>query len=100
MTSTDPRPAGGGEAALLSVSDLTLAFGSKVIQRNLCFDVQRGSIFAVMGGSGCGKSTVLQSMIGLLRPRAGSILVSRKSAASRPPPICRSANVAVNFGPF
>jgi phospholipid/cholesterol/gamma-HCH transport system ATP-binding protein len=37
--------------------------------------VKRGSIFAVMGGSGCGKSTVLKSMIGLLRPRAGSIAI-------------------------
>ncbi len=55
--------------------DVTLAFGPKVIQHDLAFDVRRGSIFAVMGGSGCGKSTVLKSMIGLLRPRVGSILV-------------------------
>ena len=60
---------------LLSVRGITLAFGSKVIQRDLSFDVRRGSIFAVMGGSGCGKSTVLKSMIGLLRPRAGTIQV-------------------------
>jgi len=60
---------------LLSVRGITLAFGPKVIQRDLSFDVRRGSIFAVMGGSGCGKSTVLKSMIGLLRPRAGTILV-------------------------
>ncbi|MFL5283405.1 MAG: ABC transporter ATP-binding protein, partial [Rhodopila sp.] len=37
-----------------------------------------GSIFAVMGGSGCGKSTVLKSIIGLLRPRAGAILVEQE----------------------
>jgi phospholipid/cholesterol/gamma-HCH transport system ATP-binding protein len=55
------------------VRDVTLAFGSKIIQQNLSFDVQRGSIFAVMGGSGCGKSTVLKSMVGLVRPRVGSI---------------------------
>ncbi len=60
---------------LLSVRGITLAFGSKIIQQNLSFDVKRGSIFAVMGGSGCGKSTVLKSMIGLLRPRTGTILV-------------------------
>jgi phospholipid/cholesterol/gamma-HCH transport system ATP-binding protein len=59
----------------LSVRDLTLAFGTRIIQRNLSFDVRCGSIFAVMGTSGCGKSTVLKSMIGLLRPRAGSIIV-------------------------
>lgn len=63
------------EAAVLSVRGITLAFGPKVIQRDLSFDVRRGSIFAVMGGSGCGKSTVLKSMIGLLRPRAGTIMV-------------------------
>jgi phospholipid/cholesterol/gamma-HCH transport system ATP-binding protein len=59
----------------MSVRDVTLAFGPKVIQRDLSFDVRRGSIFAVMGGSGCGKSTVLKSMIGLLRPRTGRFLV-------------------------
>ena len=62
-------------SVLLSVRGLTLAFGANVIQHDLSFDVRRGSIFAVMGGSGCGKSTVLKSMIGLLRPRSGSILV-------------------------
>ncbi len=68
-----PDPAA---APLLSVRGVTLAFGPKVIQHDLSFDVRRGSIFAVMGGSGCGKSTVLRSMIGLLRPGAGSVLVA------------------------
>jgi phospholipid/cholesterol/gamma-HCH transport system ATP-binding protein len=71
----DPRLARPGELPLLSLRGVTLAFGPKVIQHDLAFDVRRGSIFAVMGGSGCGKSTVLKSMVGLLRPRAGSILV-------------------------
>ena len=71
----DPRDPAAGAGPLLSVRDVTLAFGPKVIQHDLSFDVRRGSIFAVMGGSGCGKSTVLKSMIGLLRPRAGKIFV-------------------------
>jgi phospholipid/cholesterol/gamma-HCH transport system ATP-binding protein len=74
----DPRSHDGGEGRLLAVRDVTLAFGPKVIQHDLSFDVHRGSIFALMGGSGCGKSTVLKSMIGLLRPRAGSILVENE----------------------
>lgn len=72
---TDPRLQTSGNNTLLSMRDVTLAFGPKVIQHDLSFNVQRGSIFAVMGGSGCGKSTVLKAMIGLLRPTAGSILV-------------------------
>jgi phospholipid/cholesterol/gamma-HCH transport system ATP-binding protein len=71
----DPGLRKHDEKPLLALRDVTLAFGPKVIQHDLSFDVRRGSIFAVMGGSGCGKSTVLKSMIGLLRPRNGSILV-------------------------
>ncbi|MDG6095724.1 ATP-binding cassette domain-containing protein [Acetobacter sp. AN02] len=60
---------------ILSVRDLTIGYGRKVIQSDISFDVKRGSIFAVMGGSGCGKSTLLRSMIGLLRPQTGSYTV-------------------------
>lgn len=59
----------------LQVRDLTVAAGKRVIQRDLSFSIRRGSIFAIMGGSGCGKSTVLKAMVGLLRPAAGEILV-------------------------
>jgi phospholipid/cholesterol/gamma-HCH transport system ATP-binding protein len=72
---SDPRLAAPDAAPLLSLRGITLAFGPKIIQQNLSVDVQRGSIFAVMGGSGCGKSTVLKSMIGLLRPRTGTFRV-------------------------
>jgi phospholipid/cholesterol/gamma-HCH transport system ATP-binding protein len=63
---------------LLSVRGVTLAFGPKVIQHDLAFNVRRGSIFAVMGGSGCGKSTVLKAMVGLLRPARGTTLVDNE----------------------
>ncbi len=59
----------------MALRDVTLAFGPKVIQHDLSFNVRRGSVFAVMGGSGCGKSTVLKSMIGLLRPRDGKFFI-------------------------
>ncbi|MFT8790207.1 MAG: ATP-binding cassette domain-containing protein [Komagataeibacter saccharivorans] len=71
MPSTDDRP------ALITVNDLTLAFGPRVIQHDVSFQVKRGSIFAVMGGSGCGKSTLLKSMIGLLRPTGGTYKVEK-----------------------
>jgi phospholipid/cholesterol/gamma-HCH transport system ATP-binding protein len=64
---------------IISVHGLTLAYGEKVIQRDLSFDVQKGSIFAVMGGSGCGKSTVLKAMIGLLCPVAGEVSVDGRA---------------------
>ncbi len=46
-----------------------------VILRDISFSVRQDSVFAVMGASGCGKSTVLKAMIGLHRPAAGAALV-------------------------
>ena len=60
---------------ILEVEDLTVGFGSVIIQQNVSFRVQMGSVFAIMGGSGSGKSTLLKAMIGLLRPKAGSVRV-------------------------
>ncbi len=62
-------------AELLRCDELTVAFGPKVVQADVSFSVRRGSIFAVMGGSGCGKSTVLRALMGLLRPTRGRVLV-------------------------
>lgn len=60
----------------LEIQNLTVAFGPRVIQHDLRFSVRRGSIFAIMGNSGCGKSTVLKTIVGLLRPSAGTVLVA------------------------
>ncbi len=56
------------------VNDLTIAYESNVIQKDLNFVINRGDIFIIMGGSGCGKSTLLRSMVGLLPPTKGQVL--------------------------
>jgi phospholipid/cholesterol/gamma-HCH transport system ATP-binding protein len=61
-------------APRIAVADLTMAYGSFVIQRDLTFSIQPGEIFIIMGGSGCGKSTLLRHLIGLLRPAKGHVL--------------------------
>ena len=61
--------------AHIVVRDLTMAYGSFVIQRDISFAVQRGDIFIIMGGSGCGKSTLLRHLIGLMPPARGEVLI-------------------------
>ena len=56
--------------------DLTCAYGDTVIIDNISFDVRKGEIFIILGGSGCGKSTVLKHMIGLYPPANGRILIA------------------------
>ena len=55
------------------VRNLTMAYGSFVVQRDLTFTVNRGDVFIIMGGSGCGKSTLLRHIIGLKPPAKGSV---------------------------
>jgi len=68
MTSppTDPE-------AHIIVRDLTMAYGSFVLMRDLTFTVKRADVFIIMGGSGCGKSTLLRHLIGLNEPAKGEI---------------------------
>ena len=58
---------------LLSVDDLEMRFGERLIQTGVSFKVERGCIFAIMGGSGCGKSTLLKHLVGLLPPAKGRV---------------------------
>jgi len=49
----------------ITVKDLTIGYGEKVILRNVNFQVRRGEVFVILGASGSGKSTLLKAMIGL-----------------------------------
>ncbi len=55
------------------VKDLTMAYGTNVIQRDLTFTVNKGDVFIIMGGSGCGKSTLMRHLTGLQRPAKGKV---------------------------
>ena len=57
----------------IHINNLTMAYGPRVIQRDLDFTIHRGDIFVIMGGSGCGKSTLLKHMLGLISPAGGDI---------------------------
>jgi phospholipid/cholesterol/gamma-HCH transport system ATP-binding protein len=61
-----PRP-------YITVDDLQIGWGTHVLLEHISFQVERGTIFAILGGSGSGKSTLLRHLIGLERPQAGCI---------------------------
>ena len=71
--------------AHIAVRNLTMAYGSFVVQRDLDFDIRRGEVFIIMGDSGCGKSTLLRHMIGLKRPAVGDVLFAGESFWSAEP---------------
>jgi phospholipid/cholesterol/gamma-HCH transport system ATP-binding protein len=57
----------------VSVVDLTMAYGNFIIQQDLNFSINCGDIFIIMGGSGCGKTTLLKHLIGLKQPASGDV---------------------------
>ncbi len=59
--------------AHITVTNLTMAYGSFVVMRDLSFTINHGDIFIIMGGSGCGKSTLMKIMIGLKSPATGKV---------------------------
>ena len=59
----------------IRLQDIELRYGDTLVQQGLTFDIHRGDVFIIMGGSGCGKSTVMRCLTGLLEPRAGRVLI-------------------------
>ena len=79
-------PQDASKKPAIAITNLTMAFGSFLIQRDLTFNINRGDIFIVMGGSGCGKSTLLRHLIGLNEPAKGDIAYGSTSLVRATPP--------------
>lgn len=67
--------ASDAEAAILSVRDLVGGYGRTTILNGCSYDVTRGAITTVIGPNGAGKSTSFKAIFGLLRLRAGHVLL-------------------------
>lgn len=61
--------------AIIEVRGLVNGFGDKIIHDHIDLDVVRGEVIGVVGGSGSGKSVLLRSIVGLIRPKEGVIKV-------------------------
>lgn len=65
----------GAPGPMIEVRDLVKSFDGRLVLDGINLTVDKGSVFAIMGGSGCGKTTLLRHLIGVLRPDSGEILV-------------------------
>lgn len=60
---------------IISIQNLVTAFGPHIIHDHLNLDIFRGEIFGIVGGSGSGKSVLLNTILGLQKPKQGTITV-------------------------
>lgn len=73
MGTTQTEP--GSSAALVEIRNLQFNRGERNILNDLSLDIERGKVTAIMGGSGCGKTTLLNLIGGQLRPSRGRVTV-------------------------
>ena len=60
----------------ITVKDLTIAYDDFILMRDVSFTVKKGDVFIIMGGSGCGKSSLLKILTGLKRPSKGQVIIN------------------------
>jgi phospholipid/cholesterol/gamma-HCH transport system ATP-binding protein len=77
MSPESPRPPSEDRHVVLDA--VSIGYGDNLIQRDLSFTIRRGDVFVIMGGSGSGKSTLMRSLVGLLPPKSGRILLEGES---------------------
>ena len=58
---------------LVDIQDLHFSYGDRPLLQGINMRIPRGKVVAIMGGSGCGKTTLLRCIGGQLRPTAGSV---------------------------
>ncbi|MCX8771253.1 ATP-binding cassette domain-containing protein [Vibrio parahaemolyticus] len=61
------------------VTGLKMGYGDKILLENASFNVKRGEILVIVGGSGCGKSSLMKHIIGLYAPISGDVYINGKS---------------------
>jgi branched-chain amino acid transport system ATP-binding protein len=76
----------GAPAPLLAVRDLRVSYGPVAAIRGASLDVAPGEVVALLGANGAGKSTMLRTISGLIRPRAGEIRFAGQRIDRLPPP--------------
>jgi putative spermidine/putrescine transport system ATP-binding protein len=73
--------------AYLSISDLSVSYGGQRVLDRVSLDVERGEMIALLGSSGCGKTTLLRSIAGFVIPDSGTITVGGKDITRLPPEV-------------
>jgi len=69
----------------LSIEALTVSYGGPVVLDHVSLDVEKGEMVALLGSSGCGKTTLLRSIAGFVIPDSGTIRIEGRDIARLPP---------------
>ena len=60
---------------MIDVRDITFSYGAEPVLKDVSFQVESGQFVCILGANGCGKTTLLKTMLGFFRPQGGSVLL-------------------------
>ncbi len=97
MSQGDPQLPGDTEmmASLLSLDNVTTYYGQMRILEGICLHVREGELVCLLGGNASGKSTTLKTILGIVRPRSGRVLLAGEDVTSWPVPRRIARGVAI-----
>ena len=84
--------------SVIEFSNVSLAYGSRLILDNISFKINKGQIFGLLGPNGVGKSTIFNLITGLIRPKNGVIKMGGKDV-TKYPIYLRSKNFRIGYVP-
>lgn len=80
---------------LLSVSNVTTGYGPTVVNRDVSLTLGENEVITILGPNGAGKSTLLRTIVGLVKPRAGSVTFDGENLTGRTPDIMAKRGVVL-----
>ena len=80
---------------LVEIRDVNFAYAKRSILKGINMTFPKGKVIAVMGGSGCGKTTLLRLIGGALKPTTGSVTVATPSVPTKPGLKARAIRMAL-----
>lgn len=79
---------------MLQVKDLSISYGAIQAVRHVDFEVKKGEIVTLIGANGAGKSTILKTISGIVKPQSGSIEYQNKSLIGKKAPQIVAAGIS------
>src|SRR3546814_3160112 len=74
-----------GQTPLLTVDGVSAGYSQLAVLDGITLNLQQGEFLALLGRSGCGKTTLLRTIGGFIAPRRGRILIDGEDVTRRPP---------------
>lgn len=81
--------------SLLNVSNVTTGYGATVVNRDVSLTLEEGEVITILGPNGAGKSTLLRTIVGLVKPRTGSVTFAGENLTGRAPDVMAKRGVVL-----